>query len=151
PAGTYVLALTGDGDDGGDLDVRGTLTIVGAGQAVTILDADGIDRVLEVHADATGALDDLTLTGRLPDDDGGAVPTDGIPTPNRCAVRDSESGTNGGGLYNAPGRTLTVNHTAVDGNAASGGGGGIFNATNPATDAQTRVVIRGSTLSHNTA
>jgi uncharacterized repeat protein (TIGR01451 family)/CSLREA domain-containing protein len=51
PAGTYTLSLTGTGEDAnqtGDLDVLEDLTMVGDGAGSTIIDADGIDRVLHV-------------------------------------------------------------------------------------------------------
>jgi hypothetical protein len=48
PAGTYLLTLGGAGEDAaltGDLDITGTLTLTGAGQAVTSVDGNSLDRV----------------------------------------------------------------------------------------------------------
>lgn len=67
PAGTYVLSIAGISEDSavtGDLDVRDDLTITGAGSAVTVIDANGIDRVFECPL--TGAphsveISDLTV------------------------------------------------------------------------------------------
>lgn len=53
PAGDHVLTRTGGGEDfaaSGDLDVRSTLTLAGNGASITFIDADGLDRVFDVHA-----------------------------------------------------------------------------------------------------
>ncbi|MBE7384696.1 MAG: right-handed parallel beta-helix repeat-containing protein [Leptolyngbya sp. SIO1E4] len=67
-AGTYELSLEGDGEDAGltgDLDINGkSLTILGAGQDATIIDANGIDRVFDVigNNDVT-TITNVTITG----------------------------------------------------------------------------------------
>src|SRR6266516_2056309 len=51
PAGTYVLAILGAGEDAavtGDLDITDDLTITGAGAESTIVDGGHIDRVFHV-------------------------------------------------------------------------------------------------------
>lgn len=72
PAGEVRLSLAGSGEDlaaSGDLDIRDDLTIAGAGAALTSIDADARDRVVEVHAGTATrrvALSGLTLrNGRL--------------------------------------------------------------------------------------
>jgi len=72
PAGEFRLSLAGSGEDlaaSGDLDIRDDLTIAGAGAALTFIDADARDRVVEVHAGTATrrvALSELTLrNGRL--------------------------------------------------------------------------------------
>src|SRR5438105_616173 len=48
PAGTYTLTLAGANEDyaaTGDLDIRGDMTISGAGADTTIIDGGGLDRV----------------------------------------------------------------------------------------------------------
>ena len=65
PPGRYVLAIPGRDEDAsatGDLDLRG-LTIVGAGAGRTVIDANGIDRALEVLPGASVGLYGLTVTG----------------------------------------------------------------------------------------
>ena len=68
PAGTY--ALTGAaGDDAnvsGDLDVTSDATVDGAGSALTIIDAAGLDRAFDVQSDASlssvdVAIEELTI------------------------------------------------------------------------------------------
>ncbi|MCG8591739.1 MAG: hypothetical protein MJE66_20770 [Proteobacteria bacterium] len=71
PAGTYTLSVAGQGEDAaatGDLDVEGDLAIVGEGAPVTIIDAQGIDRVLDLspvvfHPRDQVELRQLSLTG----------------------------------------------------------------------------------------
>lgn len=60
PSGIHQLAIAGAGEDlaaTGDLDVLDDVTIIGAGQSVTIIDAAGLDRVFHVLDGA------LTLNG----------------------------------------------------------------------------------------
>ena len=64
--GVYRRAIGGSGEQGnavGDLDVAGDLDIVGAGATATVIDAAGLDRVLDVLPGATVRIADLTLTG----------------------------------------------------------------------------------------
>lgn len=72
PAGLFALTLAGGNEDlgwSGDLDVRDDLTLAGAGPQLTRIDANAIDRVLDVHAGTTPRsvfLRHLTLrNGRL--------------------------------------------------------------------------------------
>lgn len=64
PAGTYLLVIPGEDEDSvaaGDLDVTDTLTINGARGGMTMVDADELDRVFQVH-DAAGFLSLTRLT-----------------------------------------------------------------------------------------
>ena len=72
PAGSFKLTLAGAGDDSnfiGDLDVLGTeLTITGAGAALTTIDANALDRAIDVRTGRNATIRDLTVTGgRAPD------------------------------------------------------------------------------------
>lgn len=52
PAGTYTLAITGGEEDAnatGDLDIYESVELVGAGASTTTIDADGIDRAIQVY------------------------------------------------------------------------------------------------------
>ena len=76
--GTYDLSLPGRDEDmglTGDLDVREGLTIVGDGPKLSIIDANGIDRVLHVIA----GFDRLTVSGvTITGGDAGPQPGGGI-------------------------------------------------------------------------
>ena len=53
--GTYVLTITGTGEDAattGDLDITDVLTITGAGPTQTIIDANDIDRIFDIRPGA---------------------------------------------------------------------------------------------------
>src|SRR5471030_565903 len=70
-AGHYVLSIPGTGDDAnasGDLDLRSDLKIQGAAAASTTIDANQIDRVIEVLGGVTATIAGVTITGgRTPD------------------------------------------------------------------------------------
>ena len=112
PAGVYSLtvpATVGDDASNGDLNLttpasgNPVISIVGAGAANTIIDANQIDRVLRVDAGRTAVISGLTLRGGF------------------------ASEVNGGGIENLG--TLTVDHSSISGNQATapGEGGGISN------------------------
>jgi CSLREA domain-containing protein len=90
---TYALTIAGTEEDAaatGDLDITGDLTIRGSG---AIIDANGLDRVIDVR---TGSTVDLDLT----------TITDGTAT-------------HGGGIR-AFGGTLTIRRTTISANTANG-------------------------------
>lgn len=67
-AGTFMIGpaprdLSTDGPSIGDLDIRGDVTLVGAGAGVTVLDGQRKTRLLDVHAgNHTVVVRDLTIT-----------------------------------------------------------------------------------------
>ena len=79
PAGTYVLGIAGVDEDAaasGDLDITQDLTLVGDGSDATVIDANGIDRVLHVPVDSGGPNVDvagMTLTGGSGVNEGGGI------------------------------------------------------------------------------
>ncbi|HQZ36703.1 MAG TPA: choice-of-anchor Q domain-containing protein [Ilumatobacteraceae bacterium] len=74
PAGTYTLTIAGTNENSnatGDLDITGETTIIGAGSGATIIDANGIDRAIEMHGGPV-ILQSLTVTnGSVPGSGGG--------------------------------------------------------------------------------
>ncbi|MGH7267231.1 MAG: choice-of-anchor Q domain-containing protein [Candidatus Rokuibacteriota bacterium] len=162
PAGTYVLAIPGPGEDAsatGDLDVLDHLVIQGAGAAVTILDGNQLDRVLDVLADANLDVSGVTITNGLIDGRGGGVNNETNGTVN---VRDAIVAGNravgpgfafGGGLNNISGR-LTITDTVVSGNRVEtadsfAGGGGVNNNSSGGEVVVTRSRISGNTVQTN--
>jgi len=107
PAGTYTLDEVGTNEGysvDGDLDIRGVLTINGAGQLTTIIDGNGsvtLENVFTIDGSYSAEFNDLTVTG------GG--------------------GTTVGGIIAFGG--LTLNSVTVDGNTGTGSGGGIYSTT----------------------
>ncbi|MGB7877061.1 MAG: CSLREA domain-containing protein, partial [Anaerolineales bacterium] len=106
PAGTYTLSIAGTGEDAaatGDLDITGSLEIVGAEAETTIIDADDLDRVFQIFPH-----DSLTAQG--------------------LTIRNG-NGDMGSGVYVAPGGTFILNEGVIADNIASSGGG-VFSSGN---------------------
>jgi CSLREA domain-containing protein len=129
----YVLSRTGAPDNtnvNGDLDVvGGTVTIRGAGQGATTINANGIDRVLDVLPAGDLTVQDLTITGgRGATGAAGSNASPGGPGipggPGGDSVGgDGGDGDGGGGIRNAGELTLT-NVTVTNNRAGDGGTGG---------------------------
>ena len=149
----YHLTLPGQLEDHaltGDLDITGSLTIIGSGKNV-VIDATALnDRVFEVLPGAQLSLIGLTITGgRAPVTDffdysranGGAIFNAGTLTLQKCTLANNTaggagdvlgngfglSGGSGGALYNSG--TALITDCSIEENLcdASGYGGGIKN------------------------
>ncbi|MBX3460228.1 MAG: hypothetical protein KF696_09770 [Planctomycetes bacterium] len=115
-AGTYTLtgARLDNANASGDLDITrtsGNITIVGAGQTSTIIDANLVDRVLHITGSSplTVTLRNLTLRNGLTNDDG--------------LITTSPSGALGGGIYVASDATLVLEDVTIEGCQAIGDDG----------------------------
>ncbi|MGV9248968.1 choice-of-anchor Q domain-containing protein [Streptomyces sp. NPDC003710] len=150
PADRYRLAIppdprliTGSHPDPitGDLNIDAPTTITGVGRRATIVDANRLDRVFRVRADALIA--DVTLTGgearqrELPFSDTGAgvIANGNHLRLRRVAVTGSSAGY-GGGVFNIPGshpdlidRTVSANTSGHAGGFRFGGGDTVTNST----------------------
>jgi predicted outer membrane repeat protein len=142
PPGTIVLTAAA----GGDLDINKLLTIVGSGADLTIIDANGIDRILEIQAAGDVVLTGVTLRNGAVHPEtgggGGGIRNDGQLRLVLSVVEGSTSG-GGGGIFNVG--TLTIESSTIRGNSASGtsgNAGGIWNSG--------MLTIQDSTLSQNT-
>jgi hypothetical protein len=132
PAGTYGLtrpATVADGDDNGDLNfttpVSGSplITLTGAGASSTIIDANGIDRVLTVEFGRPAALSGLTLrNGYVPDTGGGGIYNQGTLSVSGCRI-SGNTAKYGGGIENGQAGTLIFTRGTISGNNAQFGGG----------------------------
>jgi CSLREA domain-containing protein len=128
PACTYTLSIPGANEDAnqtGDLDILDDLTIYGAGVDTTVVDADQLDRIVQIHPGHTAEIDDLTVTGGLVvDDDGSAIENLGTLTLNDAIVRGNtlqSASSYGGAVANsavAQDATVTVNHSLIAENTA---------------------------------
>lgn len=138
PAGTYTLTISPSGargDDNGDLDLvtpasgNPVISIVGAGAASTIIDANFKDRAFYVHTGRTAAISGVTIrngyAGFAVDiSDGGGIRNDGTLTVSGSTISGNTAVYFGGGIRNDG--TLSVILSAIIGNVA-GNGGGISN------------------------
>jgi uncharacterized repeat protein (TIGR01451 family) len=145
PAGTYVLTLEGIGEDlsrTGDLDVTDDLTLDGVGRASTILDGNGLDRVIDVPATSIVNLSGLTIRNGLSDKGAGLAVAAGTTTLTRITVSGCHATGRGGGLH-TQGATLILSDVVVTGNRSDTFGGGMANQSGAAT--LTDVTISGNT------
>ncbi len=125
PAGTYTLSIAGANENiaaSGDLDIRADLTIVGGGDATTIVDGGALDRVFHI---VSGTVEISGLTIRNGDTGvGGGIDNGGTLTLTNSTVSGNTAG-GGGGIAN--GATATLTNSIVSGNTAAGDYGGISN------------------------
>ncbi|MEJ2708534.1 MAG: choice-of-anchor Q domain-containing protein [Anaerolineales bacterium] len=148
PTGTYLLTRTDSGNEDssstGDLDIRGDLIIQGQGAEVTLIQAvdfkDRLIHVLQGRVEISG----VTLSAGSVTGSGGAIYNLSELSLYSSAVTGNQASENGGGVYNAPGATFTLqdstlsdNHAGADGGALADGGG--------------MTTVANSTLSGNTA
>jgi hypothetical protein len=150
----YVLSQQGLPDDvsHGDLNITGygTIEIKGDGAAVTVIDANHIDRIF--HAGTNLKIGGVTLKNGKPStashtQGGGAIFIyDGTLTLIGCVLESNDSsGSGNGGAISVLAGGLTMTDTTVRLNTAGVGFGGGISVVN------TIGTIRTSTLSENTA
>jgi len=167
PAGTYALSIAGLHEDNaarGDLDVRGDLTITGAGPATTIINAAGIDRALHVLAGITLEISGVTITGGNNDERpptsfptdlfmGGGIYNAGSLTVTNCIVSNNHARWYGGGISNSAfNSSLTVINCTFSGNSTvEHGGGAIMSWAVFESSSNTSLTITDSVFTRNTA
>lgn len=142
PAGRYRLTIPpAAGEDtagsaaavdgaNGDLDVSRAVTLQGAGANRTVLDGNGLDRLLAVGNAGTAHVSDLTMTGGDPSRRGttqgislgGAILNTGAITLDRVALVGNRAD-GGGGMFSVPGTTPVVRDSLIADNRAYSGGG----------------------------
>lgn len=165
PAGVYTLTRPGIEDDAfvGDLDLKKSVTIQGAGSGATIVDGNGAatgDRVIEILNTATMVRltgltirggQALTTTNGAKNSDGGGIYRDGTPsgllTPelhlSDVVVEGNTATSHGGGIYAQAG-LVELSNVVIRTNTAARGGG--LDATNAAS-----LTIRDSRVYSNAA
>jgi hypothetical protein len=132
----YDLSIAGRDEDAsatGDLDILTPVTIraVGTG-ADPIVDATGIDRVIDVVSNGALTLNHVTLRGGVADATPGTNGTGGglfVDNSANASLNQSvisgNSAVEGGGIGTLFSSNVTLTGTEVAGNTASAGGGGI--------------------------
>lgn len=156
PAGVYAINIPpGSGDDvlSGDLDITAPLTIIGDGPDVTILDGNGLDRILEIHETAGNVtISNLTIRNGSSAEDGGGIfiTSPGTVRLDNVVITNNHTVMEGGGVYATNGRLIITNST-ISGNSARSGGG-LYNAGELSPlNIPSRVEIRDSVISGNSA
>lgn len=134
PAMRYQLLGDSDaGETGGDIDIQATVTILGAGQTLTVIEGNGQDRVLHVtSSNASLTLRDLEITGGIASfsrNGGGILVERGDLDLERVLVRgNSSEGSfgDGGGISNQEGRLRIGQGSLLTENTATRAGGGVY-------------------------
>jgi CSLREA domain-containing protein len=147
PVGTYILAIPGKNENDaqtGDLDFNSDLTINGAGRTLTIIDADHLDRVLDISAGHTVQISGVGITGgRLTANVGGGILVDSSSTLILSNSRVTDNGAaNGGGGFYINNSTLILTGSRVDHNVTPTDGGG-FHVNN------STLTLTNSRVDHN--
>jgi hypothetical protein len=157
PADVYYLtrpAMGAEGVDGGlSLAAPGNgdpvVSIVGAGAASTIIDANQIDRALTVHSHRTVVITGVTIrNGFVATGEGGAILNFGTLTLDHVVVT-ANTAQLGGGISNSIGKglptaaKLTLQYSTIFSNTSTNSGGGIFN--------DRTLTINASTIASNAA
>jgi len=129
PAGTYSFTITGTREDAaaqGDLDItdtEGTLTISGVEELASIIHANYVDRVFDVHSGTTLDLIGITISGgsvTMDADDGGGIRNQGTLSLTDSTVTDNTA-VEGGGIW-TNGTLQMVGVTVTDNLSRYGGG-----------------------------
>ncbi len=152
PAGAYVLSVAGseagpNADAAGDLDLRGELTLTGAGAAASVVDGNALGRILDLEPAASVRLVGLTLhNGR--DAGGGAIRATSAQLTIEQAVLSGNVATGPGGavLMSGLDEVLVVLDSTFQGNRATGFGG-----SGGAVSAGDQVTVTSSTFAANQA
>jgi predicted outer membrane repeat protein len=127
---TYTLSVGATDEDlnaGGDLDILYDLTIHGSTAGGTTIDANGIDRVLDVHDGVTFTIEAVTVQGGYLDGfNGGGIrmyAEDSTLIVERCTVQGNSANA-GGGIVSTG--SVEIRASTITNNVAEGRGGGIY-------------------------
>jgi CSLREA domain-containing protein len=137
PEGYYTLTLSGAGEDfseTGDLDIYESISIVGDGIGITIIDGNDSDRVFDILAGntATVSISDMSIYHGDPGaGNGGAIRNSANLTMTRVRLDHNRTDYDGGGISHQSdplaGAVLTMQDSWVMSNTADEYGGGIWN------------------------
>ena len=125
--GTYILSIpVGTTGDDGDLEVAGPLAIRHAGVAPAVIDAGGIDRVIQVLGTGSLTASGLTIRNGRTGQAGAGIRNEGaLNLANATVAANVTTASFGGGISNSGVATMSLTDVTVSGNRAEGDGGGI--------------------------
>ena len=120
PAGTYTLSISGKEENlgaTGDLDILNDVILTGAGSGSTIINANSIDRAIEITETATVTITGVTIqNGLLPEKEigGGGILSHGDLHITNSTIKNNY-GVRGAGIFNSLGK-LTINECIIENN-----------------------------------
>ncbi len=131
---------------GSTIGIIDGVTITGPGANLLIITGNDFGRVFSTLAGDTLSISGMTIAnGNSGGASGGAVANSALLTLNAVTIRDSDSGSLGGGIYCDGAGSLTIINSTISGNTALDNGGGIQN------NCALPFSIIGSTISGNTS
>ena len=141
-AGTYGLTRAGNDDTAvnGDLDITDTLTLKGAGYAVTIVDGGSFlspDRIFQVLTETQVTMSGFEIKRGKAAASGGGIHNAGVLTLTQMRLF-TNTASSGGALYNGTTGQIILDQTEVVTNSATSVGGGV-SANGPMTLTQSRL------------
>jgi hypothetical protein len=146
--GTYKLTNQGPHENGGtlgDIDIHGDLIIKGVTASETIIDGQGLDRVLHVHSGVT-RVNNVTLTNGNPqNDNGGAIMVKGGSVKLYSSVVSNSKANQGGGIYSEA-TAVHLLGSKVQNNTATLNGGGVVVVNASSLDAVESVISGNQNL-----
>jgi CSLREA domain-containing protein len=135
PAGVYTLTRAksgGNGEDNGNLNFTTPLaanqiiSVVGAGAATTIIDANKIDSVLRIEIGRVANISDVTVRNGSHAElsaNGGGITNLGTLTISNSIIENNRTAANGGGIMSDNLAALVINGCIIRTNIATFGGG----------------------------
>jgi CSLREA domain-containing protein len=125
--GTYALSIpVGTTGDDGDLDVAGPLAIGHGGVTPAVIDAGGIDRVIQVLSTGSLTASGFTIRNGRTGQAGAGIRNEGaLNLANVTVAANTTTASFGGGISNSGVATMSLTNVTVSGNSAESDGGGI--------------------------
>lgn len=150
PEGVYVFKnVSGLDDDAtnGDLDLVGTVTIIGAGATKTVIDGNGpqsLDRVFDILTDADATIEGVTIHNGadVSQQRGAGARVEGTLTLRDVIIRDNRGDGSGGGISVMLGASLAAERVVIRNNESFRGAG---------LDNEGSVIMTNSVLADNVA
>ncbi|MEM9657304.1 MAG: choice-of-anchor Q domain-containing protein, partial [Planctomycetota bacterium] len=129
----------------GQLEITGTVEIIGPGAEALSIDGADASRVLHVDSSGEAKLEGLSIVGGSTSGDGGGIRNLGVVELREVHVDGNRAAGSGGGIYHAADATgLTIASSVVRDNAAADGGG-------ISSGAASRLVVADSAVVENRA
>ena len=158
PDGIYTLTIAGQDEDAaatGDLDLAssGGVILIGGGAGSTVIDAQRLDRLFDVHDGVTAEIHGFTLQNGNADQGGGLKNT-GTLTIGSSIVTTNTAETAGGGVHNEG--LLTITGSSLENNRTSSrffglGGGGLTTIGNASDASAGQALLQNSSIVGNTS